>query len=190
MKYEGMREIAFTGDLIFHAGSSLGAKFLRVATASQYSHVGILLWKDGGLWICEMKPDTGYTMSPASDRILEMTKTGTVRFGRAPDKLVRKAVERGLSKYRDGDPDRKKDPAYSLPAAVIVWLAQWAYPLVPARWGWAISLLNAYGRTQYVCSTFVQAIWNEGGVVLDKLADPEDLARETEVLTRIDACTG
>lgn len=186
MNYATLRFSATTGDLILQAGTSLAARILRVFTASQYSHAGLLVRKEDTLWVAEMKLDTGYTLSPASTRLREMAESGVVRWGPAPDKLNRTAVEKRILYYRDGSPNRKKDPAYSLPAALIVWLAQWVQPLVPTKWTWVSSLLEEYARRQFVCSTFVQSVWEDGGIYLDKLADPEDLARQIETLTMLE----
>lgn len=54
------------------------------------------------------------------------------------------------------------------------------------RYLWISSILDSYARLRFVCSTLVQAMWEKGGITLEKLADPEDLAREIETLTRVD----
>lgn len=191
MDYELMKTEAQTGDILFLAGTSFSAKVLRVFTASNYSHVALLLRGDlGTLWVCEMLGG-GYTCTPASQRIPEMCAQGVVRFGRIPIEgdgtLLRANVRKAMLRYRDGSPDTTKDPNYSYVGAVLVWLAQFAKPLVPAKFKWLVPILEKYAEVNIVCSTYAQAMWAAAGIPFDKPADPEDLSRKVKALIKVEA---
>ena len=182
MNYATLRFSATTGDLILYAGTSLLSRLVRVSTGSQYSHVGLLLWKEDTLWFSEMKIGAGYTLSPASTHLKELTQTGVVRYSPAPAGMDSKVAEKAILKYRDGG-TREKDPNYSLTGAVIVWMAQWIPSFVPS---FIKAPFESFTRRRFVCSTYVQSIWEAAGVSFDKPADPEDLARMVETLTMLE----
>lgn len=184
MNYAQLREHALTGDILFQAGDTLGAKFLRVFTASQFSHVALLVWIDNnytgepGLWVAEVVPATGYTLSPASQRIREMLTQGNVWFAKAPHRteFSRFFYHSAITSYRgngdngnNGD-NEVLDPSYSFSSAVLTWFAQ---------------LTNQDIKVKLICSTFVQEVWERGGVEFDRPADPEDLVDYVHTLTRV-----
>ena len=177
MNYAQLRNYAFTGDILFQAGDSLGAKFLRVFTASQFSHVALLVWVNGGLWVAEIVPKTGYTLSPASQRIPEMLAAGNLWYAKAPaarGDLSRPAYREAIMKYRDNSPNKALDPAldpsYSMTSALLTWVAQLTNRNIPVK---------------LICSTFVQEVWEADGVEFERPADPESLVDYVDTLIRV-----
>src|SRR5690606_7186272 len=86
MNYPEFRDLAQTGDLILTGERGLIGTLVRILTASQASHVGVLLWIGGGLWLAEMRSG-GFTLAPASGRVREMAAKGQVYWGQAPQAI-------------------------------------------------------------------------------------------------------
>lgn len=170
MNYEDLRKNAGTGDILLQAGTGLASRMIRVFTGSQYSHVALLVWIDNGLFVSEVKPGTGYTLTPASQRIEEMCNSGIVRYGKAPLDLNMRLAREAIMKFRDGAEDRDLDPSYSYLSGFIIWISQ---------------LINRPLPHKFVCSTYVQHIWAAGGIEFNRTADPEDFARYIENLWRV-----
>lgn len=192
LDYKELKDTAQSGDILFLSGTSFSAKFLRMFTASNYNHVALLLRGDAGtLWVCEMLGGSGYTSTPASQRVPAMCKQGVVSFGRMPcpnNKIApHYEARKAMLKYRDGHPDTSRDPTYSYIGALFVWLAQWAKPLVPVKFKWLVPILEKYAETNIVCSTYAQAIWTTVGNEFTKPADPEDLSRMVPVQIQVNA---
>lgn len=171
MNYKDLRDEAETGDILLCAGESPASRMVRTLTGSQYSHVALLArWPDFGLFVSEVKPGTGYTLTPASQRIPELLKGGVVRYGKKPQHLNQKMIGQAILKFRDGSANRDLDPSYSYLSGIIIWLSQ---------------LINKPLPHAFVCSTYAQHIWEEGGMKFNRSADPEDFARHVENLRKI-----
>jgi len=171
MRYAELRRKAGIGDVLLVSGDDAMSRLLRAATASQYSHIAVLVWLEGGLWVSEVKPKTGYTLTHASKRIPQMLAQGTVRWGAAPIVVARRLMLRAVTRYRDGAGDDALDPGYSYWSGLTVWLSQLTGYALPHR---------------MICSTYAQEVWEAGGLTFDGPADPEDFEHRIEKLVRID----
>jgi len=155
MNYLQLKKLAESGDILFHAGDSWGAKILRMGTAGQFSHVALLVRMNGGLFVAEVVPCTGFTITPASQRIPAMMKGGNVWYGPSPYDMDDRLMRSVIMNFRGTSHD------YSYWAGFKTWFAQ---------------ITGRDYQTKLVCSTFVQKVWERSGMTkLEKPADPEDL---------------
>jgi len=170
MDYQTLRENAATGDIILFAGTDFISKVVRVFTASQYSHIGVLVWEDDGLWLAEMTVSDGYKKSPASQVIKKMCEHGYVWYGNAPAMIDMLAVQKEIQQFRDGFADLDKDPNYSWITLLMI--------------GWS-KVTNTAVDYRYVCSTFVQDLWDAGGIRFKLATTPSDFSRRCDVLNQV-----
>lgn len=141
-----------TGDVLLVKATGLISRIIRSLTGESYNHVAMIIEKDEGVFVVEMKEFKGWQMMPAS-QWMDKYKKKEVSWGKAPAG-VRDSVcaEDNALSHRG----RK----YSYWTLVTVWLTQFTKRSAPGN---------------LVCSTFVQTVWQECGYVMfNKLADPGD----------------
>ena len=169
MDYQGLRDVAKTGDVLLVRKSTL----VRIFTAESFSHVAVLIWglDDGGLWVYEFVERIGYRSVPASSWI-EQYANCDVWLGMAPEivSINEDKVRNAAHSYRD---KRKIYQRYGWLSLVKVWLSQ---------------VLNLRIRVfQRVCSTFVQELWEEAGYTgFRQTEDPGNIANACRHLIKID----
>jgi len=156
MNYDEMRTRALSGDVILLEGTGFVSKAIRVLTGQSISHIALLVWMEGGLFIAEMVEGNGYVITPASQRL--KTLKGIVYFGAAP-KVVTVEPEKVLAQVLEYRADKKKQ--------------QYGYLSLLKVW-WAQLVHKSYTPTRKVCSTFVQETWQECGFTFAQTADPGD----------------
>lgn len=168
MNYEELRRCARSGDALLVSGKGFFSRIIRIATATNISHVAMLVWISDTLWVAEMKEGRGYTLTPASIWVLDATESATVYYGKAPA-VVRnngeRVTERALH-YRN----RK----YGWLSLSRVWLGQF---------------FRGYRKTlTIVCSTFVGRVWNEasGHNLFSKIPTPGDIFNLCTPIRKID----
>lgn len=152
MDYTMLRKLAKDGDVLMLEGKGLVSLLIRMATGQQVSHVAMLAWIDGGLWVAEMQEFRGYRLTPASTRVPELCKAGHVYFGQAG--INSPAILQAAKQYRGA--------RYSYWTLATVWLAQVFRFRAPAK---------------LICSTFVQRCWEAAGKRFTQTADPGDFMR-------------
>lgn len=162
MNYSEFRDQAQTGDVLLAESTRVGGVLIRMLTGQQASHVALLVWIAEGLWVAEMLGRTGYTLSPASERVPELAEHGQVYWGRAPQKVRWKVdvLRQATLSFRGH--------RYSWWTLITVWCSQ------VTRRRWPRSL---------VCSTLVEKVWESVGVCFDKTPDPGDFFRLCESVT-------
>lgn len=153
MDYPTLRKLAKDGDVLMLEGQGLVSLLVRMATGQQISHVAMLVWIDGGLWVAEMQELRGYRLTPASARVPELCQAGFVYFGQAG--IVSTSAILDTVKHFRG-------ARYSYWTLFTVWLAQLFRFRAPAK---------------LVCSTFVQRCWEAAGKTFTQTADPGDFMR-------------
>jgi hypothetical protein len=161
MNYSDFRDQAQTGDVLLAESSRFGGVLIRVLTGQQASHVALLLWINGGLWVAEML-SSGYTLSPASERVPELAEHGQVYWGRAPQSMrwkVDRVREAALS---------FRGRRYSWWTLVTVWVAQVTRRRMPRA---------------LVCSTLIEKVWTEVGICFEKTPDPGDFFKLCAAVT-------
>lgn len=172
MIYSEMRLSAKTGDLLLVKGKGFFSQMVRVVTGESISHVALLFWLDGGLFVAEMIEDNGYQILPASQWF--PGAAGPVLFGCAP-KVVQdcpKTILGTIARYRDD----KKRQRYGYLSLLKVWWAQITGKQIKVH--------------QRVCSTFVQDVWEQCGFHFQQTADPGDylgLCRFISAMESVDA---
>ena len=155
MNYSEMRLAAKTGDILLVEGKGFFSRLVRVVTGESISHVALLFWLDGGLFVAEMIEGKGYQILPASQWF---PAAGPVLFGCAPQVVqdLPKTILRTIAKYRDN----KKQQRYGYCSLLKVWWAQVTGKQIKVH--------------QRVCSTFVQDVWEQCGFHFKQTADPGD----------------
>lgn len=161
MNYTDFRDQAQTGDLLLVEGRGLVGTFVRMITGQQASHVAVLLWIRDGLWVAEMR-SRGYTLTRASQRIVEMAESGQVYWGKKP-KALQWQVETLI-----GAALRYRGQRYSWWTLVTVWLAQVSRRRMPRN---------------LVCSTLVEKVWSAGGYEFAQTPDPGDFFKLCQSVT-------
>jgi hypothetical protein len=164
MNYEQLKKTALTGDLILVEGKGAVGRLIRVVTGQQMSHVAVLMWLDGGLWVAEMREFHGFSLQPASQRLPEMARDGLLYHACAPQAVhdQPEIVIDAILRTRD------ERPRYSYWTLLTVWLSQLLERKIPGA---------------MVCSTFAQRLWERCHIAFDKSADPGDFVRLTTRLT-------
>jgi hypothetical protein len=156
MTYSEMRQLAQTGDVLLVEGKGFFSKMVRVVTGESISHVALLFWLDGGLFVAEMIEGKGYQIMPASQWFPRAA--GPVLFGAAPVSVQSRGdtILAIIASYRD----TKKKQRYGYLSLLKVWWAQITGQQIKVH--------------QRVCSTFVQDVWEQCGFHFAQLADPGD----------------
>lgn len=161
-KYPELRRNVRTGDILAVKGSLL----VRVFTGETYSHVALILRLRGGVWVAEYRERKGYQLLRLSEWVRQNRKaqywwgSAPVEVFKNPDKVVDAAIQfRGHS--------------YSYWTLIMVWLSQLFRRKMPGK---------------FVCSTFVQRVWETTDWKLKppKLADPGDIAAACRSLVPCD----
>lgn len=163
MKYSLVRDSAATGDLLLLEGSGPVGVFIRVATGQQISHVAMLVWINEGLWVAEMR-NSGYSLTPASQRVPEMLEQGIVYWGKAPNRVRIRPIliqKRALS---------FRGERYSWWSLAAVWCAQVFKRTLPRS---------------LVCSTFIEEVWQAAGWDFSQTPDPGDFMSMCQSVTAI-----
>jgi len=167
MNYATFREQVRTGDLLLVEGAGLGSILIRAVTAQQVSHVALVVAIGDGLWVAEMQL-SGYTLTPASQRVAEMQEHGQVYWGKAPEAMrwQQSIIVDAVLGFRGH--------RYSYWTLVTVWFAQ---------------LLRRRMPRAMVCSTLVEQVWSAAGIVFAKTPDPGDFFLLCDAITplQIDA---
>ncbi len=153
--YEQVRSGIRDGDVVLCKSRSPIAVAIRVLTGESYNHVGLFVWMGDSLYIAEMRELVGFRLVPASQWMAG--RKGEVMLGEAPQP-VRGHVHILLEVMRT----RYENPRYGYWELAKVWWSQ---------------LRNRPGRGAFVCSTFVQHLWQVAGFGhFKRLADPGDIA--------------
>ncbi len=165
--YAWLRANAGSGDVLLVESRRVGGTAIRMLTGQQFSHVAMLIWNEGGLWVAEMLGRGGYTLTPASERLPEMCKGAHLYFGEAPEAVTTQPgiVTRTALKYRGS--------RYSWWTLISVWFSQVTRSKTP---------------NGLVCSTFVQRVWEACGITFSQTADPGDFLGLATSVSRIEIC--
>jgi hypothetical protein len=158
MEYEQLRQQAQDGDVLMVEGRAFISRFIRMFSGESVSHIAVLFWLDGGLFVAEFLEGKNYLITPASQWFEEYKKNKfQVLFGMAP-KMVRgnAAISQVVAKYRAD----KSLQAYGWWTFLRIWVAQWTN--------------KNYQVKAKVCSTFVAAVWSECGYRFARTPDPGD----------------
>lgn len=166
MTYEEMRKVARSGDVLLCEKRGFISAMIRILTAQQISHVALLVWMDGTLWVAEMKEFKGYSLMPASlwvqDRLSEKTR---LYFGTAP------LVVYDNEKYLMQEVLHYRNDSYGYLSLFRVWLGQ----LIPGR----------RRNRKLVCSTFVARVWEACSVVFERTPAPGEYLRMCRSVSRV-----
>ena len=127
------------------------------------SHVAMLVWIEGGLWVAEMKEFVGYRLRPASVWVKDQGDN-QVYYGVCPEPIRGKhqIVDAALS-YRASK--------YGYLSLIKVWWAQITRKKISVKY--------------LVCSTFIERCWTMAGFTFDQTADPGDYMHLCETTTPI-----
>ena len=153
MKYEQLRDNIKNGDLVLVKGEGFGHTVVRISTGESFSHVGLFLWMEDGLWVADMNIYGNYRLTPAS-QYTKMYLRGSVFWGEAPELFKEKAesIRNVILSYRK--------QTYSVPSLLSVLTSQ--------------IVRRPMRNHGLVCSTFVEKIWESVGFKFDKNPDPGD----------------
>jgi hypothetical protein len=166
--YKTIRERVKNGDVLVVQGKGFVSGLIRVLTGESYSHVGMLLWMDKGLFVAEYKEFKGFQIVPASTWVSSVLEAGdTPYFGKSPQ-----IVSSSSQSVFDEALDFRKKP-YGYLSLIKVWASQ------ITRW--------KIKTRRFVCSTFVQYVWAKAGYNIKGTADPGDIASHVNYLSRIDS---
>lgn len=160
MTYNELRDSIKTGDVLLLEGRHFFSRIVRVFTGQQASHVALFVWLDDGLWIAEMLTSSGYTLTPASDRIPQISDQMYLGVAPAVVRDGASAAKSVVMKYRE------RGKRYGFYSLLKVW--------------WAQLWQSRPDTEQRVCSTFVQEVWEACGFKFNQLADPGDFFRLCE----------
>jgi hypothetical protein len=171
MAYGAARLIFHDGDVLLVSGMGPVSVFLRVATGSDFSHVGMLIQFEGGWWVAEMKEGEGFQMVPASQWVHGYLKgKAMVWHGEAPA-AIRGAIQIHEAALRMRAKDEKKPVRYGWTSLPLVWISHLLGRRIPTA--------------TKVCSTFVGACWAAAGFRWSKTPTPGVVARECSRMTRL-----
>lgn len=141
MNYDTMRPLAESGDVLMQEGRGPVSLVVRAFTGHSISHVAMLIWIDGGLWVVEMREFVGMRLTPASQWVQHHAPRSVIYWGQAPDIVVQhghQVAEVALS---------QRWARYSYFEVARLWLSR------PFRF-------NSSGSS--VCSTMIAKCWTEG----------------------------
>ncbi len=167
IEYAALRDEMRSGDLFLVEGRGVISTLIRVLTGQQLSHVALLVWIDGGLWVAEMREFVGFQLRPASLWLEDISGAGhTVYYGRAPRRVRESPLvkETALGFRSQG---------YGYLSLLQVWWAQLRRTRLRPR--------------GVVCSTFVQRCWEAAGIAFSQTADPGDFLRLCDGIEAIEA---
>lgn len=162
-KYTELRPGMLSGDVLMVEGQGFISKAIRALTGQQISHVAMLVWIEGGLWVAEMKEFKGFRLLPLNAWMSD-NASNVVYYGVAPPSVrnKREIIESALM-YRNTD--------YGYFSLFKVWWAQIKHKHIKVK------LL--------VCSTYIQRCWSSAGYTFNQTADPGDYMRLCTTITPV-----
>lgn len=153
--YEELRPFIDTGDVVLAKDRTLEGIIIRVFTAESTNHAAVFVWLGEGLFIAEMTMRYGFRMIPASEWF-EARQNSELLYCQAPQSVRDKAdiIKKKILLARS------RQYRYSYITLIRVWLSQ---------------IFNRSMQGLFVCSTFIQDLWEATGYSrFKRLADPGD----------------
>lgn len=168
-QYESLRQHMKTGDTVACKNEALFSKVIRVFTGESINHVGCVYVDElGGIWISEMRGNTGHNWKPALEWFKMMERKGVKTWWcTAPYIVNREKAGNYLLDVRYENPD------YGWWQLLVVWWSQ----LLDKD-------IDAHGNP--VCSVHCQRMHEAGGYTdYPQLADPGDIFEHAPSATRV-----
>jgi hypothetical protein len=161
--YEAVRDQVITGDLIAFKGRTLYSALVRFFTRSDYTHTGLAIWIEGGLWVAEIQLGASNHLTPLS----QMTDSAFDVY-ECPDGLDRDEVRTHLLD------SLRTAITYGLRSALETGILSWFK--VRFRPGL---------RLQKTCSDYNLSVYRSSGWdVPDRMVTPRDLTDRLVVKSR------
>lgn len=173
------------GDLVFHASASEQARFLRVATGSTLTHVGLIDVRGDEAWVVEaVQPVRVTRLAAFRDRYGDPR----VAVKRVPglDDADRASVVKQARKWVGGDYDRRFDWSDArMYCSELVWKA---YDRALGLQIAAVRTFGDHALFRVLASTdFARARWGDGGPdPAMKVVSPADLFAAEESFVVVD----
>ena len=141
-----------TGDVLLVKATGLVSRLIRSLTGESYNHVAMVIENNDRVLVVEMREFKGWQIMPASQWVAGLKKK-EISWGKAPN------IIRGTQCIKD-EALSHRERKYSYWTLFTVWISQFTKRSAPGN---------------FVCSTFVQKVWEECGYkMFNKLADPGD----------------
>lgn len=164
--YADIRETACNGDVISVSGTSIISLLIRAFTFGKLSHTAMLVWKDGGLWIYEIKEGVGIRWSPASLYFKDLLDDGkNFYYSPAPEEVR-------------SQPELVHDTLMSTRKVSYGYLA-------------VFTVLRSQIRNKpittdaLVCSLLAQRVFEACGITFERLASPQMIPDYCQGMRRV-----
>jgi hypothetical protein len=168
MNYNELIDEASTGDIFLVKDDNFLARLVRFFTGESISHVAIILKSSEALLVCEYLASGGYKISPILTWInYNYPLCESIFFGKFPQ-----------SNYNPESALKMKNLAYTFSGE--------KYSFLTFIKIWVAQVFRLKVDTEFVCSSFIQKIWEEGGgVKFDITPDPGDFFSKCEYVKKI-----